>query len=190
MVISRWTSQDLEWLPDDSKRYEVVDGELFVSKQPHWHHQHLCVRLSTLLDLWSMQTRAGIVNFAPGLIFAHDDDVAPDVVWISRERIASALQPDGKLHAAPELVIEILSPGGANERRDREAKLGLYSRHGVIEYWIVGWQERRLEIYRREDSVLKLAQTLLEGDVLESPLLPGFACQVSLLFADILSADE
>ena len=55
------------------------------------------------------------------------------MVWISRERFAAALEPDGKLHAAPDLVVEVLSPGSTNERRDRQAKLKLYSRRGVRE---------------------------------------------------------
>ncbi len=182
MATLRWNSQDLEMLPDDGKRYEIVDGELYVSKQPHWHHQRICFRLAALLDAWSSQTNAGEANLAPGIIFADDDDVAPDVVWISRARLATALQPDGKLHAAPELVVEVLSPGTTNERRDREVKLKLYSRYGVQEYWVVSWQERRIEIYRREDAVLRLNRTLFEGDVIQSSLLPGFTCQVNQIF--------
>src|SRR3954453_20465791 len=171
----RWTSADLDLMPDDGKRYEIIDGELYVSKQPHWYHQVVCTSLSTPLDIWSRQHRAGVVAGAPGIIFADDDDVAPDLVWISRERLATALEPDGKLHAAPDLVVEILSPGATNERRDREAKLKLYSRRGVREYWIVNWQRRQVEVFRRVDAALQMQVTLLDGDSLESPLLPGFA---------------
>ena len=129
-----------------------------------------------------MQTGAGEANLAPGVIFADDDDVAPDVVWISHTRRAAALRPDGHLHAAPELVIEVLSPGGTNERRDREAKLKLYSRRGVLEYWIVDWRTQQVEMYRREDLALHLVATLHPTDTLTSPLLPGFACEVATLF--------
>ena len=185
MATLRWTSQDLERLPDNGKRYEIVDGELYVSKQLSWHHQRVCVRLSALLDAWSLQMNVGEANAAPGLIFADDDDVAPDVVWISRERLATALQPDDKLHSAPELVVEVLSPGANNAARDRETKLKLYSRRGVMEYWIVNWQERCLEVYRREGAILKNYSTLYERDTLESPFLPGFSCSVSQIFAGI-----
>ena len=185
MATLRWTSQDLERLPDNGKHYEIVDGELYVSKQPDWHHQRVCVRLSGLLDAWSLQTNAGEANAAPGLIFAEDDDVAPDVVWISRERLTAALQPDGKLHSAPELVVEVLLPGANNAARDRETKLKLYSRRGVMEYWIVNWQERYLEVYRREGAILKNYSTLYERDTLESPFLPGFSCPVNQIFAGI-----
>ncbi len=180
-----WTSQDLEHLPDDGKRYEIIDGELYMSKQPNWYHQHICLRLGGLLDIWSLQSKAGKANAAPGIIFADDDDVAPDIIWISREKLTRALQSDGKLHAAPELVVEVLSPGMANASRDRETKLKLYSRRGVLEYWIVNWQERYIEVYRREDAMLKHTQTLYETDTLQSPHLPGFRCGVSQIFVDI-----
>jgi Uma2 family endonuclease len=120
----RWTSQEMNILPDDeSKRYEIIDGELYVSKQPHVHHQLVCSRIWELLQQWSRQTKAGLAVNAPGVIFADDNDVAPDVMWISLERQARALQADGKYHGAPELAVEVLSPGSFNERRDREYKL-------------------------------------------------------------------
>lgn len=180
-----WTSRDLEMMPDDGKRYEVVDGELHASKQPHYHHQLVCFRLGAVLDAWCLETGAGEVNAAPGLIFGDNDDVAPDIVWNSRERLATSLQPDGKLHTAPELVVEVLSPGVTNEHRDRQIKLKLYSQRGVSEYWIVSWAERRIEIYRRIETVLTLISTLYETDTLQSPLLPGFSCPVSKLFTSL-----
>ena len=123
----------------------------------------------------------GIALIAPGLIFAEDDDVAPDVVWISRKRLAQQLT-QGHLHAAPELVMEVLSPGKANEYRDRDAKLKLYSRRGVQEYWIVSWTQQFVEVHARENAALKLKATLYAGDLLESPLLPEFSYRVAKLF--------
>ncbi len=183
----RWTSADLEALPVDGKRYEIIDGELYMSKQPHWHHQYTCTEIAALLRDWNKRTDAGHAVFTPGLIFADDDDVAPDVVWISKERLPLALREDGKLHSAPELVIEVLSPGFPNEKRDRDAKLKLYSRRGVDEYWIIDWLMRSVEVYRRENAALYLAATLRESDTLETPLLPGFSCAVGSLFDTISS---
>lgn len=182
----RFTSADLESFPDgDGKRYEVIDGELYVSKQPSWYHQMVCLLLGSKLIIWNGRTAAGQVNAAPGLIFAEDDDVAPDLVWCSRETLAAALGADGKLHAAPELVVEALSPGSTNERRDRDAKLKLYSRRGVIEYWIVDWQTHRIEVYRRQGLALRLVATLRDEDALTSPLLAGFELRLAELFADV-----
>ena len=185
----RFTSADIEAMPDDGKRYEVIDGKLYVSTQPSWFHQMVCTVLTWALHSWSVETGAGRVNGAPGLIFAEDDDVAPDLVWVSNARLTTALWPDGKLHAAPELVVEVLSPGRANARRDRHAKLDLYSRRGVAEYWIVDWQGRRVEVRRREEPRLRLVATLREADTLASPLLPGFALPLERLFADLPRAE-
>ena len=185
MATLYWTTKDLEYMPDDGNRYEIIDGELYVSRLLDWNHQLVCSQLAFLIHTWCQHTPIGKVNIAPGIIFADDTNVVPDVVWISRKRLKTALQPDGKLHESPELVIEILSPGIGNAHRDREVKLKLYSRRNAEEYWVVDWQARTLEVYRRENAVLKLYNTLNEGDVLESPLLPGFRCQVSELFVDI-----
>src|SRR6266699_4436692 len=143
METLRWTSHDLELMPENDNRYEIIDGELYVSKQPHLHHQIVCGNVFALLTHWSNQAQTVMPICEPGLIFADDDDVVPDAVWISHERLATALRADGKLHSAPELVVEVLSPDTTNERRDREFKLWLYSRRGVLEYWIISWIEQR-----------------------------------------------
>jgi len=187
MQTQRWTSQDLELLPDNGKRYEIIEGELYVSKQPHFHHQIVCGNVFALLRTWSEQTQAGTPVFTPGVIFDEDDDVVPDVAWISRERLAIALQDDGKLHASPELVVEVLSPGSSNERRDRDIKRKLYSRRGALEYWVVNWQERRIEVYRRQQAVLTLVETLTEDDTLQSSLLPGFTCRIPEVFRGVMN---
>lgn len=182
---THWTSADLQSLPDDGNRYEIIDGELHMSKQPHYYHQDVCSELHAALWNWNSTSRPGRVVIAPGLIFAEDDDVVPDVVWISNERLSVALEADGKFHEAPELVIEVLSPEKVNERRDREAKLQLYSRRGVSEYWIVDWMLRQIDVYRRDQAQLHHVATLEESDTLEPPLLPGFACSVASLFERI-----
>lgn len=181
----RFTSAELEAFPDDGKRYEIIDGELYVSKQPHAYHQLVCTSVSSKLKQWSDQSGDGMALIAPGLIFAEDDDVAPDVVWVSSKRMASILGEDGKFHGAPELIVEVLSPGGVNEKRDRDAKLKLYSRRGVQEYWIADWRRRAVEVYRRKKARLFLTATLAESDMLTTPLLPRFACLVSEFFAGI-----
>ena len=182
----RWRSADLDVFPlDDGKRYEIIDGELFVSEPPSAGHQSACGEVYFALQAWGRQTGSGQTLVAPGLIFADDDDVAPDIVWVSHERLRAILAPDGHLHGAPELVVEVLSPGSTNERRDRAAKLDLYSRRGVDEYWIVDWQQRRIEVYRREQGGLRSVATAVGQDVLQSPLLPDFSLQVGLHFPDL-----
>src|SRR5262249_20686865 len=66
MATLQWSSKDLELLPDDmsGKRYEIIDGELYVSKQPRWEHQFVCNRLWEVLQVWSRRTKMGVANSA------------------------------------------------------------------------------------------------------------------------------
>ena len=183
----RLTVRDLELLPDplDDTRYELIDGVLHVSKQPSYEHQWLCAELAFELVQWNRQSGLGRVTIAPGVIFAPDEAVAPDLVWVGRAREAQVVGKDGKLHAPPDLVIEVLSPGRRNQQRDRELKLDLYSRYQVREYWIVAPRQRTLAVYRHRQGQLTLVATLRPGDTLESPVLPGFSLSLTELFADI-----
>jgi Uma2 family endonuclease len=183
-TVPRYTTTDLEGLPSiDGVRYEIIDGDLYVSKQPDWHHQYAGGEVYGALQDWSRATAAGLAILAPGVIFAADDNVAPDVVWIARERLDGLFDEAGHLRRAPTLAVEILSPGAENERRDRDLKLKLYSRQGVQEYWIVDWRQQTVQVYRRDQAQLGLIATLLGQDVLSSPLLPGFSCPLAGLWA-------
>ncbi len=108
------TIADLEALPEDGRRYELIEEELSVSAPPHWSHQRAC--LTSALGAWSMSL--SIVNIAPGVIFGEEDAVASDVIWANREQLEILDAQTGKLRAAPDLSIEALSPGQENERQD------------------------------------------------------------------------
>jgi Uma2 family endonuclease len=182
--VPRYTTADLEGLPTlDGVRYEIIDGDLYVSRPTDWRHQYTGGEIFGPLQGWSQQTGAGLALLAPGIVFASDDSVAPDLVWIARERLPGLFDEAGHLRAAPTLVAEILSPGAENERRDREMKVKLYSRQGVQEYWIIDWRQQTVQVYRREQAQLRLQLTLLGQDVLTSPLLPNFACPLPGLWA-------
>lgn len=179
----RWTTADIESLAaDEWKRYEIIDGELFVTRAPHIGHQGAAGRIYARLLLWSEETNLGQPLLTPGVIFSDADNVIPDVVWVGNERLATIVDDEGHLTGAPELIVEVLSAGSTNERRDREAKLKLYSLKGVQEYWIVDWRLQQTEVYRRDNAQLQLYQTLLAADKISSPLLPGFCCKVNRFF--------
>lgn len=179
----RWTTADIESLAaDEWKRYEIIDGELFVIRAPHIGHQGAAGRIYARLLLWSEEANLGQPIFTPGLIFSDADNVIPDVVWVSHQRLATLIDEEGHLTGAPELIVEVLSAGGTNERRDKEAKLKLYSLKGVQEYWIVDWRLQQIEVYRRDDAQLQRCQTLLADDEISSPLLSGFCCKVNRFF--------
>jgi Uma2 family endonuclease len=180
----RWTTRDLEVMPDNGgwTRYEIIDGELYVTRAPHIRHQGAASKLNTRLEIWSETTGLGRAFQNPGVVFTPMDAVIPDVVWASQERLADGIDDSGHFTIAPELVVEILSPGEQNEQRDQEFKLKLYSRYGVQEYWVVNWQRQHLQIYRRDNAQLQLVATLMVGDRLTSPLLPGFDLSIEQIF--------
>ncbi|MEH2065350.1 MAG: Uma2 family endonuclease [Nostoc sp.] len=179
----RWTSQDVELLPEnEGTRYEIVDGELFMTRAPHFKHQQTCGRIFQQLNIWSESTGLGEAVINPGVLFSESDNVIPDVVWATKETLALTLDEAGHLTGAPDLVVEVLSASNEDLRRDKEAKLKLYSSRGVKEYWIADWRSRKIEVYRREDNQLKLVATLFSSDMIISPLLPGFSCIVNQFF--------
>lgn len=177
----RWTTADLELFPDNGNRYEIIDGELLVTRAPRWTHQKVISRVCTALNDYSDQTGLGEAVPGVGVIFTDNDNVIPDVVWVSTERL-SLLDEAEHLTAAPDLVVEVSSPGAENERRDRQLKLRLYSIQGVREYWIVDLQLQQIQVYRRENAALVLVATLFPGDQITSPLLLGFSCDVDRVF--------
>jgi len=181
----RYTTAYLDALSEsrDGTRYEIIDGELYVSSQSHWEHQDTSTKIASGLDQWSMSTGLGISNIAPGVILSEYESVAPDIVWISFARLREGLRPDGKLHLPPEIVIEILSSGSRNIRRDREAKPKLYDATGVAEYWIVDWRMRTIDVFRRLDAQLSFVETLGDGERLTTPILPGFDKAIEGLWA-------
>ena len=187
----RWTTSDLELLSNDEwKRYEIIDGELFVTRAPHFKHQFVIRNIGNELQDWSEKTGLGEAITAPGLVFTETDNVVPDLIWISVDRLDRFQDAAGHLTGAPELIVEVLSPGATNERRDREAKLKLYSTQGVEEYWIVNRELQQVEVYRLENGILRQVIIHSAQDEITSPLLPGFRCLVQRFFRQVGSARE
>lgn len=178
----RWTTSDLEGFPDNGNRYEIIDGELFVTRAPHFDHQDVAGAIYAELRTWSKVSKLGKAVMTPGIIFSESDSVIPDVVWVSNERLEQLLDEAGHLTGAPELVVEVLSQSTKDKKRDRETKLKLYSSEGVTEYWICDRQKQTLEIYSRDNGILRKAKTLFKEDILTSPVLSDFQCMIQTFF--------
>ncbi|OCQ93058.1 hypothetical protein AMR42_00550 [Limnothrix sp. PR1529] len=179
---NRWTTADLEFFPNTGDRYEIIDGDLYVTRAPHWRHQDALGNLHTFLTLWARQHKQGKVLQSPGVILTGEENVIPDLVWVSNEKLATCVDESGHFTAAPELVVEVISQSSQDIARDRQVKLKLYSRVGVREYWIVDWQQQTVEIYRRSQARLELVYTLFAEDELTSPLFANFTLKVAEIF--------
>jgi Uma2 family endonuclease len=179
------TIADLEATPDDGNRYELIDGELYVSTSPSTFHQSVLTNILVPMHIYLRQNPIGKVYPGVGIVFDDFNGVIPDLVYLSNARYEQTWA-NGKFTGSPELVIEILSPGIANERRDRHVKRNLYSSRGAHEYWIVDPEKRSMEIHRkRKQGGLEFALILQAEDELTTTLLPGFTIPVEAVFTEL-----
>lgn len=96
-----WTTTDIDLLPDnEGTRYEIVDGELFMTRAPHWRHQETCLNIGMEVKTWARASGLGRATINPGILFTDTDNVIPDVVWASNERLAVLLDEAGHLTGA------------------------------------------------------------------------------------------
>jgi Uma2 family endonuclease len=175
------TIADLDAMPDDGNRYEIIEGELFVSRSPFLTHQRVSGNLFVRISNYLARNPIGEVLTTPGVIFSEFSSVIPDIVFFRNERRAEIACGE-RIAGAPDLIIEIVSPGSENERRDRVAKRQLYGKYGAREYWVIDPQQHTIDIYSRVGRNLKPQTVLQEPDELTSSLLPGFGCRVADIF--------
>lgn len=177
--IPRMTLEELDRLPEDGNRYELIDGELYVSAAPNTKHQRALVRLSGRLEFFTDKHELGPVFVAPtdvSLDPSSPTRVQPDILFVSRSR-QHIIQEKG-VFGAPDLVVEIVSE--SSYRTDLYDKRDLYRRCGVSEYWIVDADERYVLVYRFAESAE--ARKLAASDTLNTPLLPGLEIPVASIF--------
>ena len=178
----RLTVDEWDLRPDDGNRCEIIEGDTYMASAPDIVHQIISTKAVTRLTNYLEENPIGLAVTTPGVIFDRYNGVIPDLVYLSNEKCETMIY-GGKIHGAPDLIIEILSPGKANTDRDRITKLRLYERFGVAEYWIIDARRRYVEIYRRDGNALLIRlQICQHEDELTSPLLPGFSCAVARLF--------
>lgn len=175
------TVAELDACPDDGNRYELIEGELFVSRAARLPHQLVLHNLQIALASYLKQNPIGKVVPGPGAVFSDYDAVIPDLVFVRNESW-DRIVADERFVKAPDLVIEILSPGKVNHERDLLVKRQLYSRYGVEEYWIVDPESREVEIYRQLERSLAKVSTVRDHQTLKSSILPGLELDVQTLF--------
>lgn len=171
-VDTRLTYDDYCLLPDDGKRREIIEGELFVTPSPETAHQRAIGRLAVRLWQSIESQKSGEIFFAPfDVVFSEFDVVEPDLLFISNARAGVLTRKN--VQGAPDLVVEVLSESTA--RVDRTVKLKLYGKFRVEEYWLIDPEGPSAEIYRRGEEGLELVAKLAAEDALASPIFPGFS---------------
>ena len=176
------TVADLDAFPDDDgNRYELIEGELFVSRARGIPHQRVLQNLQLEFGLYLKANPIGILVPGAGAIFSDYDAVIPDLAFVLKERWNEVVTGE-KFTGALDLVIEILSPGTQNRQRDSSAKRRLYGKYGVEEYWIADSENLSFSIFRLEGETLKEMVTLTGEDKVTSSILPGFQLQISAIF--------
>lgn len=167
-IARSWTYEEYARLPDDGNRYEVIGGELYVTPTPRSLHQKVVVRLSQVLETFTVENGLGEVFGPLSLVLGPNDFLQPDLLFVRKERIG--IVKDDKALAAPDLVIEILSP--ATALRDRGLKRERYAHFGVPEYWIVDADARKIEIYRLKENSNRPAE-IATGSFTWQPVADG-----------------
>lgn len=173
-----WADAELEALPKDGYKYELLDGELIMSPV-HANHGTVCVRLVSLLFSFVEERRLGeVYDSSTGFRLSEKLLLSPDISYVSRARLKKILiAPDKFLFGAPDLVVEVLSPGDRMTQLNR--KLEHYFEHGTELAWLVNWRKEQVHIYT-PDSIEALTgpnDVLVGGKV-----LPGFKCKLSRIF--------
>ena len=164
------TYDEYRLLPDDGKRYELIEGDIFVSPSPSTRHQTVSRRLQfALMQALEVPGLAQVFNAPIDLLLEPTSVVQPDLAIVSAAR-ASIVTPRA-LEGIPDVVAEILSPGSVD--RDQHLKLRLYERFAIPEYWVVDPDHGMLVVHRIDANSYGIRARYDRSSTLESPDFPS-----------------
>src|SRR3989441_10099463 len=174
------TYEDYCGLPDDGLRYEIIDGMLFAEPSPRRAHQKAVGNLFAILHAHVRAHALVAVSVAPfDVILDPRTVVVPALVFAARDRLD--IVAERGVEGAPDLLVEVLSPGTA--RRDRVRKLNAYARHGVRHYWLVDPEAKTVEAFELVEGAYRLPAAGGGVDRVPPRAVPGPALSLPLLFA-------
>ncbi len=177
----RWAVVNWERLPTDGNRYEIIDGKLYMTTAPSTFHQWIVGRWIRLIGIAAEDRGLGIWLTAPiGVLLSQHDAVQPDFLFIRAERVAELVR-DRRVRGAPDLVVEVLSPG--NNPEEMAKKRALYARGGVPAYIEVNPAARTLALSTLADDVYGEPIVYGEAQTVHLACLPALPLQVAALFA-------
>jgi Uma2 family endonuclease len=176
------TYEDLRQMPDDGWRYELLEGDIVASPAPTYRHQRIVFKLGAFLAQAEAMGAGSAVTAPTDVVLDPElNALEPDLLFIARERLGDIVT-EANVRGAPDLVIEVLSPGSA--RYDLGGKRQVYARYGVRHYWVVDPYAGNVRTYVLGPGGYG-PPTILEGDQpLGCPLFPGVTIPVARLFAD------
>lgn len=181
MVITKsWTYEDYLNIPDDGNRYEIIEGELFVTPPPITVHQYASMRVLVSLSGVIREGKLGVAYHAPYEIhLPHTNTVVqPDILFIRAENAPKAEDP--YFAGVPNLLIEILSEG--SKRTDIQIKFGVYEKARVPEYWIVDPKGKSVTVYVLNEGKYEEWVQAVGDEMITSKVLAGLEIQNSSLF--------
>jgi Uma2 family endonuclease len=175
------TADELLAMPTGmGKRYELVAGELRVMSPFGWRQGIFVSRLSATLSAYVDQNDLGVVFGADtGFRLASDPDTvrAPDVSFVAKRNMPAEEPKDGFWPGAPDLAVEVLSPGDRTDEVDEKVDAWLSA--GCSAVWIVNPKLKTVTVYlSRADAHVRAAGDVLVGN----PVVPGFSCSIDELF--------
>lgn len=181
------TAKELERLPEDDWRYELVEGRLVRMTPPGGEHGGLAVGMAAPLHVHVRRNRLGqVLGAETGFLISQpgqpDTVLAPDVAFVRAERLPrrDSAEWKGYWRLAPDLVVEIASP--SQSRSEVSAKVRLWLGAGARLVWVVWPENQRIDVWRSAASgpeqSLGVDDTLTGGDV-----LPGFTHSIRDLFS-------
>jgi Uma2 family endonuclease len=172
-----WTYEDYARLPDNGFRYEVINGELFMSPAPNPSHQTIVGEIFFVLMKLTKEQNLGRVLAAPIDVVLGEigTPVQPDIIFIQQERLD--IIGERKINGAPDLVVEVLSPG--TEQHDRQKKYKLYATAEVKEYWLVDPKSCTIEVHVLRGQAYAPLGTFGPDETIQSELLPDLQLAVS-----------
>lgn len=174
----KYTYEDYLKTPDD-ERYELIEGELYMTPSPVPKHQRISRKIEFILEKFVTENGSGEIFYAPCDVHLDNENVVqPDILFISKERLH--IIGEKNIQGAPDLVVEIISENSAY--RDLIQKKRLYSRSGVKEYWVAAPDEGLVEVYVLKDGSYALHKSYSKDETLESPSLKGLRINLNGIF--------
>lgn len=174
-----YTYEDYRKLPEGAP-YQLIGGRMIMTPAPSTYHQIISMKLEVKLAVFVMEKDLGLVLDAPIDVYLEETETyQPDIIFIARDRLA-IIEPD-KINGAPDLVVEILSPGTAYY--DLRKKFKIYEKNCVKEYWIVDPEEKSIEIYLLQEGKFTPGPRAEKQGHVHSTVVEGFTVAVENIFA-------